>query len=239
MPPMITMFHTSGVSAGIVKWSCAFRIPTTRPLSPSRITIGKSTRDRPTVSASSCAVNCVAGEQRHDHRRERDEGERDQREADEQEARHRAGRVDRVLAPLLLEQLGEDGHERARERGVGDERADQVRDLEGEREARRGAAGAVVGGGDDLAGEAGDPREPGEHREDRGVARPPGGGAPARLGAAGRRGRLGGRPARGFRRRARAAPRASAWRGAPPVPAGRPRAPPGSASAAGCGGSVA
>ena len=128
------MFHTSGVSAGIVKWSCAFRIPTTRPLSPSRITIGKSTRDRPTVSASSCAVNWSPVNSGMITGASAMKAIVISVSADEQQPRHRAGRVDRVLAPLLLEQLGEDGHERAGERRVGDERADQVRDLEGERE---------------------------------------------------------------------------------------------------------
>ena len=57
IPAMITTFQTSGVSAGIVKWSCALRIPTTSPLSPSRITIGNSTRLRPTVRSSSAGLN--------------------------------------------------------------------------------------------------------------------------------------------------------------------------------------
>ena len=44
---MITTFQTSGEIAGIAKWSCALSIPTSRPLRPSRITIGNSTRLRP------------------------------------------------------------------------------------------------------------------------------------------------------------------------------------------------
>ena len=54
---MITMFHTSGAIAGIAKWSWTLRIPTARPVSPSRITIGNSTCDSPTASASSAGVN--------------------------------------------------------------------------------------------------------------------------------------------------------------------------------------
>ena len=54
----------------------------------------------------------------------------------------------------LLEQLAEDGHERRRERRVGDERADEVRDLEGDREGVDRPAGAEVVRGDDLADEA-------------------------------------------------------------------------------------
>ena len=50
---MITRFQATGVSAGTVKWSYAFRIPTMIPESPSRITIGKSTRERPTARSKS------------------------------------------------------------------------------------------------------------------------------------------------------------------------------------------
>ena len=54
---MITTFQTSGEIAGIAKWSFAFSTPTSRPLRPSRITIGNSTRLSPTVSASSAGEN--------------------------------------------------------------------------------------------------------------------------------------------------------------------------------------
>ncbi len=57
IPAMITTFQTSGASAGIVKWSCALRIPTASPVSPSSTTIGNSTWLRPTQSASSAGVN--------------------------------------------------------------------------------------------------------------------------------------------------------------------------------------
>ena len=50
---MIATFQKTGVSAGTVKWSCELRIPTTIPLSPSRTTIGKRTRDRPTARSMS------------------------------------------------------------------------------------------------------------------------------------------------------------------------------------------
>src|SRR3954454_14618473 len=53
----ITTFHTSGAIAGIEKCSYALRIPTTRPLTPSRTTIGNRTRLRPTVSSSRRCVN--------------------------------------------------------------------------------------------------------------------------------------------------------------------------------------
>ena len=54
---MITTFQTSGASAGIVKCSCALRIPTTRPLRPSSTTIGNSTWLSPTVRSSSAGVD--------------------------------------------------------------------------------------------------------------------------------------------------------------------------------------
>ena len=73
------------------------------------------------------------------------------------------------LAAPVLEVLGEDRHERRAERGVGEQPAHEVRDLEGDREARR-AARPEVARGDDLADEPRDPREPRGDREDRGVA---------------------------------------------------------------------
>ena len=58
---MITTFQTSGEIAGIAKWSCALSIPTSRPLMPSRITIGNSTRLRPTARSSSAALSMKRG----------------------------------------------------------------------------------------------------------------------------------------------------------------------------------
>ena len=63
----------------------------------------------------------------------------------------------RLLA--LLEQLGEDRDERRRERRVGDERPEQVRNLERDREGVDLARGAEVVGRDDLADEAEHARE--------------------------------------------------------------------------------
>ena len=48
--------------------------------------------------------------------------------------------AERLLLLALLEQLGEDGHEGALERHVGEQRAHEVRDLEGDRERRHRAA---------------------------------------------------------------------------------------------------
>jgi hypothetical protein len=53
----------------------------------------------------------------------------------------------------LLDQLAEHGHERRRERRVRDERADEIRDLEGDREGVDQPAGAEVVGGDHLPDE--------------------------------------------------------------------------------------
>jgi hypothetical protein len=58
---MITKFQTSGEIAGIAKWSCALRIPTSRPLRPSRITIGNSTRLRPVARSSSAVPSMKRG----------------------------------------------------------------------------------------------------------------------------------------------------------------------------------
>jgi hypothetical protein len=76
-------------------------------------------------------------------------------------------------AAPLLEQVGEDGHERRRERGVGEQVGDEVRDLKGDRVRRGGAAGAEVARGDDFADQSRDPRDPCGGREDRRVARDP------------------------------------------------------------------
>ena len=75
---MITTFHTSGAIAGIAKWSWTLRIPTARPVSPSRITIGNSTWDRPTASASSAGVNSSPVKSGISHGRDQDEDERDE-----------------------------------------------------------------------------------------------------------------------------------------------------------------
>jgi len=72
------------------------------------------------------------------------------------------------LAPLPKT---EDGHERCAQCRIGEERAHDVRNLEGDREGAEGAGRREVAGGHDLADQASDPRETGQDREDRGVAR--------------------------------------------------------------------
>ena len=58
------------------------------------------------------------------------------------------------------------GHERALQSGVGEQAADQVRDLEGDRERRHRRADAEVARGDDLADQADDARGAGRDAEE-------------------------------------------------------------------------
>ena len=78
-----------------------------------------------------------------------------------------------ALALALLEQVAEDRHERGGDGGVGDERADRVRDEERDLERVDLALDAEVVLGDDLAEEAEDARDAGREREDRGREREP------------------------------------------------------------------
>ena len=50
---MITRFHATGASAGSANWWYVLRIPTMIPETPSRTTIGKSTRERLTARSKS------------------------------------------------------------------------------------------------------------------------------------------------------------------------------------------
>ena len=50
---MMTRFHATGASAGSAKWWYVLRIPTMIPESPSRTTIGKSTRESETARSKS------------------------------------------------------------------------------------------------------------------------------------------------------------------------------------------
>ena len=182
----------------------------------------------------------VARDERHDHRRERDEGERDQRErrrAAAPPSRWRRGspRVRRFCSSSS-EKTGTNALDSAAS-------ATSARIRFGiwkaSVNARGRAARAVVGGGDDLARQPGDPREPREDGEDRGVAGAAGGvrargrsglgaaaagPAPAGAGSADRAGSA------GTDRRAAPGPCLQGARPAGPrAPASRPRVPPGSA----------
>ena len=127
----------------------------------------------------------VAGDRRDHDRRDRDEDQRDRAQDDQDQAEQRPGELERLLALALLEQLGEDGDEGGAQRGVGDQRAEQVRDLERDRERGERAGGAEVARRDHFPDETGDPGEPRRDREDDRVERNP---APRLGGRNGRRG---------------------------------------------------
>ena len=83
----------------------------------------------------------------------------------------RRGEPERLALAALLQQLGEDRHEGRRERRVGEQVADQVRDLEGDRERRVGCAACRRSCAAMISRTRPAIREkPGGDREDRGVA---------------------------------------------------------------------
>jgi hypothetical protein len=112
-------------------------------------------------------------EDRHDHRREEDEERGDRSQHHRHQQQHRRGEPERLLVGLLAEQFGEDRDEGRLQRRVGEQGADQVRDLEGDREGRDRAADPVVAGGDHFASEPGDARGGGGEREEGGRAGEP------------------------------------------------------------------
>src|SRR5262249_41148826 len=85
----------------------------------------------------------------------------------------RRGEPERLLPAAPLEQFGEHRHERRREGGVGEQVADQVRDLEGDRERRDRPLRPEEARRDDFAPEPEHPGESGAEGEDRRVARYP------------------------------------------------------------------
>ena len=173
------MFQTSGASAGEV----VVRVedPDHEPGQAEQDHDREQHLAQPDGEVVERGRRLVAGQQRHQHRRDEDEQQRQDGEREQDQPGQRGGELDRLAPALVLEQLREDRDERARERGVGDERADQVRDLEGQRERRGRAGRAEVRAGDDLADQTRDAAEPGEDAEDDGVAGAPAGRAgPAR-----------------------------------------------------------
>ena len=108
-------------------------------------------------------------ERRDDERREDDEERGDRSEAEQQKPEEGRGDAPGAFALALLEQLAEDGDERGRERGIRDERANEVRHLEGDREGVDLACGAEVVRGDDFSDEPEDAGETRRDREDRGL----------------------------------------------------------------------
>jgi hypothetical protein len=106
-------------------------------------------------------------------RRDEDQHGRQERDADQDEPEDRRGDAPGPRLLLLGEQLAEDGHERARERGVAHERPDEARDLRGDREGVDLPGDAEEVGGDDLADEAEGAGKAGREREGRRRARKP------------------------------------------------------------------
>ena len=140
------------------------------PLRPSSTTIGKSTRERPTArSKSPPGIAERLDQERRDQDEERGEAAEDEEHEPEDRRRDAPG----ALAVALLDQVAEDGDERARERRVGEQGADEVRDLERDRERVDLAVDAEVVGRDHLAHEAEDAGEAGRDREDQRRAREP------------------------------------------------------------------
>ena len=106
-------------------------------------------------------------EEWHDHRREEDEQRRNRTQHEGDQEQQGRGEPEGLAVVLFLQLLGEDGDEGRLQRRIGEEGANQVWDLEGDREGRHRTADAVVAGGDDLADEACDPRGSGGEGEER------------------------------------------------------------------------
>ena len=189
---MITRFHATGASAGSAKWWYVLRIPTTIPESPSRTTIGKSTRESPTARSKS-PPGSPNGRMSSGASRMKSAVTPPRTSSVSQKSVEATRQARCLLA--LLEQLAEDGDERAGERRVRDERAHEVRDLDRDRERVDQPGDAEVVRADHLAHEAEHARDRGREREDGRRARDAGGCGRARR-TSGVRGRLGGSIAR-------------------------------------------
>ncbi len=122
-------------------------------------------RDRELLVAAGIA------ERGNDERREDDQERGDRAEAEQEEPEEGRGHAPGAFALAFFEQLAEDRNECGRKRGIRDERADEVRHLEGDGERVDLAGCAEVVGGDDLADEAEDAGEARRDREDRGLPR--------------------------------------------------------------------
>ena len=109
----------------------AVQDPDTIPETPSSATIGKSTRDSPTASAS-----VVAGLPKRPitHGATSTNSAVRRRQPEQHQPEEARGNPPRTLAVALFEQVAEDRDERGGERRVGDERPNKVRHLERNRE---------------------------------------------------------------------------------------------------------
>ena len=144
-------------------------MPTTTPLTPSRIRIGKRTWERVTVRSriSPSKPGAKSGITTGATRTKRAVIAPSTIVIS---SSRRRGEAEGLAVVLLPQQLGEDRDEGGLQRGVGEQGADQVGHLEGDREGRHRPADAVVAGGDDFPHQAGDPRGGGGDREEGGGA---------------------------------------------------------------------
>ena len=93
-------------------------------------------------------------EEADDPRRDQDEERAERGQPEQHQPEEARGDAPGALALALLDQLAEDGDERRGQRGVGEERPDEVRELVGDGERVDRAVRAEVVGRDDLANEA-------------------------------------------------------------------------------------
>ena len=111
----------------------------------------------------------VAGsdqQHRHQQRRQQDEQGRDRAQHQRGRPQHHAGDPPRLLLLALLAQLQEHRHEGRADGVVGHDRADQVGQVERDREGRVDGARAEHRGGGDLADKTRHPGDGGGHPED-------------------------------------------------------------------------
>ncbi len=128
---MITRFHATGASAGQREVVVRVQDPDDDPGEPEQ----HDDREEDTREADG-EVEVAAGvaERPHQQRREQDEERGDAAEDEQRQPEERRGDTPGALLLAPLEQLAEDRDEGARERRVGDERADEVRNLDRDRE---------------------------------------------------------------------------------------------------------
>ena len=112
----------------------------------------------------------LGDEQRHQERGDQDEQGREGGEHQRDEEDQGRGEAERLALVAALQVLGEHGHEGGLDRRVGEQAANQVGHLEGDRECRHRVADPEVVGRDNLADQACNPRQAGGEREQGGRA---------------------------------------------------------------------
>ena len=141
-------------------------MPTTTPDSARISTIGISRRASPTASSMSSVGEGRVHEGRHDPRRGDHREHRERAEHGDDDSADRAGDAPGTLALAALVEFGEDRDERGAQRRVGDQRAQQVGDLVGDRERAHGGRHAEDRRSGHLTEQACDARERGRGAED-------------------------------------------------------------------------